>query len=485
MIVVPLIALCVAAAGCGKGKGEGGTREALRIAAENQRAAQAGQGQGNAGPQTRLNWKDVDGDGKPDLIVGDRTFNRVLIFFGGNGIGNGAGANADIIIPGGNPGDDFGYTIESADLNGDGKADLVVSAPYHNRSTGRVYVFYGPLKKGATAGNASVKIDGEAPSSYFGRGLAVGDLSGSATHDLVVSAYGHNTSRGRVYVFEGGALASGSAAQVASCTITNSSSPGMSYDYFGLDVVLGDLDGDGKADLAIGAPGVDPSGMSGAGAVYVIKGSVNFAKTANRTPAHLIPGLGETSGCYLGWKLAIGDVNGDGFADLVAGAPYYPNFRGLGRVYVWFGARNFSMKRAATADVKVTGAATSGLLGYDVGAANVSGSSAAELISSAPALNRNTGAVYVFLGGSALKSASVTAANLTLNGAAGEFFGRALGASDVNARGMADLLVCASGGTGKVYVFFGDAPGLPAGARTAAASANVIKTGAGGDSTTR
>src|SRR5260221_610795 len=114
-------------------------------------------------------------------------------------------------------------------------------------------------------------------------------------------------------------------------------------DYSGVSVsAAGDVNGDGFADLLIGAPGADPNG-SGSGASYVVFGKAGgFSKTLELSTLDGANGFkinGEAAGDYSGRSVsAAGDVNGDGFADLLIGAPNAsPNGSASGASYVVFG----------------------------------------------------------------------------------------------------------------------------------------------------
>ena len=95
-------------------------------------------------------------------------------------------------------------------------------------------------------------------------------------------------------------------------------------DVFGWALATGDFNGDGFADLAVGAPGETIGAASRAGIVHILYGSANgLAAQGNQVFHQDRPGVQETAegGDTFGWALATGDFNGDGFADLAIGAP--------------------------------------------------------------------------------------------------------------------------------------------------------------------
>ena len=98
--------------------------------------------------------------------------------------------------------------------------------------------------------------------------------------------------------------------------------PAEAGDGFGRTVVSGDFDGDGYADLAIGAAQENVGSVSDAGAVTVMYGSASGVTTARVWSFDTsVAGLAPRTNGRLGWALAAGDFNGDGRVDLAAGAP--------------------------------------------------------------------------------------------------------------------------------------------------------------------
>jgi len=184
------------------------------------------------------------------------------------------------------------------------------------------------------AGNLGASLDeGDA----FGKGVTnLGDLDGDGVDDLAVGAFRDDdggSDRGAVYILFGAGDGSVQSAAKISDTAGGFDAPLDNGDNFGSAVAgLGDVDGDGLPDLAVGARGDDDT--FNAGAVYVLMlnadGSVkSWAKNA----AAQAPGLGSSD--LFGDALAnLGDLDGDGRAELAVGAPDYDNF--WGAVWVLF-----------------------------------------------------------------------------------------------------------------------------------------------------
>lgn len=191
----------------------------------------------------------------------------------------------------GNAGSGLGEAMLAADLDGDGLVELIVGAPGEDR----VYIW---LASGAgLAAGPDVTLSGDSGSG-FGSALAVGDLDGDGAMELVVGA--PDAGAGAVVV-----VYSPTTAAAASTSIGGAAAG----DAFGTALAVGDVDGDGLDDLAVGAPLANGT----VGHSYVFTGSGGLD-----VPAWEWPGID-----YGGLSLAIGDFDADGFADLAVQADWH------------------------------------------------------------------------------------------------------------------------------------------------------------------
>ena len=293
---------------------------------------------------------DLDGDGVNDLAVGadrddtggtERGAVHVLLLNA-----NGSIKSSVKIASESNGGptlaneDHFGASVAAlGDVDGDGVTDLAVGAYQDDTGgTGRGAVHLLMLNSDGTVKNSVTIASGQnggatlANGDFFGTSVAsLGDLDGDGVNDLVAGASGDNTGNGPAIPgnYDRGAvhvLLLNSDGTVKSRTKIASETNGgpllANSDYFGGAVTsLGDLDGDGVTDLAVGAKNDDTNGVS-TGAVHVlflnangtVKSSLKLANATNGGPT-----LGETNN--FGVSVAsMGDLDGDGVTDLAVGA---------------------------------------------------------------------------------------------------------------------------------------------------------------------
>ncbi len=323
------------------------------------------------------------------------------------------------------------------DVNGDGYADLVVAAAGLSSSTGRVYVYLGGAAGLVTA--PAVTLTGpEGEGWCFGVSIAsAGDVNGDGYADLVVGS-----SRLSVGSPASAYLYLGTPTGLSSTPATTLTSPQLvGPNYFGSIVAgAGDVNGDGYADIALGS-------LDGA---FIYLGSAAGLATTP-TPA-LIPASGSGFGSPV---IGAGDVNGDGYADLLVGSPGGAS----GHAYLYLGGA----AGLATAPSTTLSAGDWSFGDTLASAGDVNGDGYADVIVGEYYAAVATGAAYVFLG-SATGLATAPATLLSgLDGTYGNFGQSVASAGDVNGDGYGDIIVGAPGASfyqGRAYVYLGGAMGV-------------------------
>lgn len=373
---------------------------------------------------------DFDGDGFPDLLVGAPADDVPMAFAGRAHLIRRPMAphvadrisGTRVVIATTPFGDNLGFSIASAgDVDGDGREDLLVGARSNDAGgiqAGRVYVFRGPVS--ATQADAATAVITGTPFEEIGRSVsAAGDLNGDGFGDILVgTGVGGPGDEGRVYVFNG--PVSGSLTLADADAVVVGAVPD---DALGAAVApAGDLDGDGFADIVVGAPRTVALGnTNGPGQVYVFHGPLQGTVTVSSAAAVLV---GEQLNDNFGVSVSVGDVNGDGVRDLVVGADQLFRNDGAGRIYVFHGPLAGSLQ-AANANGIVRGAAIDDLLGSSVWAADLDGDGRSDVIAGAPGASLASGRGYVFRG-PVTGSLNASAAAFAIDGAAGDQLGNSV-----------------------------------------------------------
>jgi hypothetical protein len=393
---------------------------------------------------------DVNGDGFGDFLIGAPGFDvpgapdagSAYLIFGKAG---GFGATLDLAAVNGLNGfrldglggDDLtGFSLSSAgDFNGDGLADLLIGARAADPGNpprvdaGAAYLVFGKaagfapvISLGSLEQGDGVRIVGLGPAEQTGLSVNwAGDVNGDGLGDILVGAQvgevGTNAAKGAVYVIFGSNLPLVSPLVVDQLNGANGFAiRGLNNDdLLGFSAsAAGDFNADGFGDIIVGVPNADPGNPPrlNAGSAYLLFGSTGpFAAqfdllSLSGGNGFRIDGMreGDRLGIAVG---AAGDVNGDGFDDVILGAPQSttgtPSRSEAGETYVLFGAATAS---AAVFDLstlngrngfRLEGVAPQDRAGSAVaGAGDVNGDGYDDLILGAPF--QNNGTAYVFLG---------------------------------------------------------------------------------------
>jgi hypothetical protein len=232
--------------------------------------------------------------------------------------------------------------VTSGDFNGDGYGDLVVCAPYYDflfQDDGKVFVYYGGPGGPATTPDWTAETD--QAGALFGISAASGDFNNDTYDDLAIGAqeYDHGQfNEGVVFVWFGSDVGLGDPG-----TPTNAdwlAESDWSGGFLGVTVACaGDVNNDGYDDLIAGAEGIDFNTQLDGGAAYVWLGDTAGFKVAGGTPANAAwKRLGGQAFAYLEEVAGAGDVNGDGYDDVIVGARGYDGpDSGEGRAWLFNG----------------------------------------------------------------------------------------------------------------------------------------------------
>jgi hypothetical protein len=261
---------------------------------------------------------DTDSDGAAELLVGvhrhpDHGDGRVVVV-PGEATGSRLLSELQSALVYANWGDSaFGASITTGDLDGDGVTDAIVGAPeldYGYADNGALVYVSGPFIDTRAMSDCSGIVYGNDSSEALGDvAPLITDLDGDGANEVVAAS---TRAGAGVYVFPG--VLSASAAWAGTAFESQLLDPAGGSE-FGASLSAGDLDGDGAAEIAVGAPA-----YGGTGAVWVFAGPVSYVSL---TTAAASASLTGSASSRFGASVAIlGDADGDGFGDLAVGAPY-------------------------------------------------------------------------------------------------------------------------------------------------------------------
>ena len=442
-----------------------------------------------AGPETEANFGygvaagDFDGDGIDDIALGAPgvgntipTYRRGAVYLMLSSTGfleteidlDSDYAHVRVL---GQNGYYTGAAVAAGDLNNDGVDDLIVGAPRAEGPgaeavLGIVFVFYGrgDWTVTLTTDDADAVIYGEKADGQFGASLAVGDFNGDAIDDLFVAAPTFEDvglpATGKVYGFLGGALPTLIDLRPVTSEGDVEVSGGLDNQRLGVGLTLGDFDGDGYDDLALGAPGQTlplPGSKEGAdGTAYMILGRaltetlrVDLATTVSDVRIEWPNQLSN-----LGYALAAGDLNDDGLVDLALSAPNTPAKSAAGEVFVLYGRDEWpAVIDLFTPDLVIHGAYDGDRIGFALAFGDTNGDCVDDLYLGAPRYySVGRGRVYIVAGSMEFPMQyeidlgdDNEMLHEVVGPADGDELGFALALGDFDANGVADLLVGARG----------------------------------------
>ena len=324
----------------------------------------------------------------------------------------------------GGPGDRWGFSLAGGDFNGDGFADLAIGIPFSDAAggiddAGSVWIIYGSSDGLTPWGYQSWYQDSPGVAGYaepddgFGYALAAGDFNRDGRADLAIGVVAEDYAvedDGVVHVLYGSAA--GLTADDDDLWYEGALGATAAVDdFFGTALASGDFNGDGADDLAVSAGGRQVGGSLSAGVVYVIFGSdAGLVATGSQAWSQDSPGVGGVSepNDHFGSKLAAGDLDGNGCADLAVGVPdesLAANYEGC--VNVLYGSASGLVASPTVWAQDSPGIAdspeTDDLFGSALAIGDFDGDAYGDLAVGAPgeileSLNNSSGAVHVLYG---------------------------------------------------------------------------------------
>ena len=406
---------------------------------------------------------DVNGDGFSDVLVGSYAFDHgqkdegsVFVWYG-----RASGTNTDPReLNGYEDYCSFGQSVASAgDVNGDGFSDIIIGASGFDSgqpNSGAAYIYYGSLQ--GINPNTVTKIEHVAGSRLLGYSVAgAGDVNGDGYDDVIIGDMSYfvawDPQKG---LMEGAALVYYGSPQGIKLNIFSVIKTNQTVSSFGWAVSsAGDVNGDGFDDVLVGDPNYD--NQYDDGAVFVYHGS---AQGINTTAAITLEG--NQAAAELGFSLApAGDINGDGFDDIIAGAPFYTNSQNAeGAVFVFHGSMSGINDTPTILENNVSQA----WMGYSVsGAGDLNGDGFNDIAIGCPTSQAGEGATSIYYGSSSSINNNSLKASLTIGQPS--YFGNAVStAGDYNGDGYGDLLIGAVNysptNAGAAFMFPGSSTGI-------------------------
>jgi len=407
----------------------------------------------------------------------------------------------DIRVVGVNELDWLGEVTASGDVNGDGYDDLIVGAAGVDGGSGVIYVILGRSEVSPTwemaAGSANMTIYGANPGDALGHSVNVGDVNGDGITDLIMGADRYGDNAGAVYVFRTDDITTasnlvidlGALGDVVPSLIVY----GQPGERLGRAVHAGNVnndsnDGNPIEDVIIGTYYSSPGGRTQAGATYVIMGRTDLTTTETitvdlSTENAAVTILGAEGGDRLGRSVSGGDINGDGYADVIVGAQYAnsPITDDVGITYVITGSAEITTSNPITFDLSTItdtnkvfvyyGVETGDETGFYVSSGDFNDDTYDDVLIGAYLADSywegsQTGQAYVVFGRDTLSHtvALSTEADVTIyGGEVDERLSRSLASGDINGDGYDDIILGSSQAdrsetitdTGRVYVING------------------------------
>jgi hypothetical protein len=419
--------------------------------------------------QNYIGWSmasagDIDGDGADDLISGSYNYGngsgRAFVHYGGTTSGSEDIAQADYLFTAAKSYDYAGDDVDGGgDFDGDGTVDFLVGSSYADEggtSYGTAYVVYGP---GTTTslGSADVLLTGNGHNNRLGATVTFVQDTNSDGADEIAAGGGFYPGNGAPYYVGRVALLYGAVSGQSTGDVIWTGAAANDYlGEAGLDD--GDLNGDGIGDLAMASYENDEL-VSNGGSAYVSFGPLTTSMTVGNSNDLWVKGT--TSNGRLGTSLDLEDVDGDGYDDLIVGAPYSTAYSSKGGAAFLFYGPLSGVRRDTKADVTLSSTG-SDYLGTAIEVVDdMDGDGEREIAVGGTYDAYETGRVLLWNGPLTSGSFDDTDAVARVDGQYSDHVGRSLTSLDWDGDGTPDLVVGApredTGGNdaGMVYILLG------------------------------
>ncbi len=414
---------------------------------------------------------DINGDDLSDVLIGQQDEAAAWLFYGTEGLSDGEVQDADVALSYTGSDPVFAASLLLEDYDGDGLAEVIIGATGDDTGAGNagaVYLLGGGGLSGSIEAPDDLDLLIAGPSSVgdarAGTAMAAADVNGDGYRDLVIGApYADTaaTQAGAVYVLYGAlsALTGTDELDSADAVLHGASLT----DWAGYRVAAADLDGDGAAELAVGAPNADDA-ANNAGIAYLMAGGA-LSGTYDLDTDSVVAFTGGAANDKAGSAVALGDLDGDGLGDLILGAPYSDDGASNGgAVYAFYGVLSLSgTVSASSADLSITATSANASTGSTLLVLDLNDDGMEELIVGSPnevGYSSGGGSVRVFSGGPTGSLSTTDADSAILGTTSGGQYATAIAAGgDSDGDGFIDILGSApygdslvSGG-GDVYLW--------------------------------
>lgn len=303
---------------------------------------------------------DFNNDGYADIAVGSHCYGdgtenwigKAYAYYGGT---SGPSTTADWSDEGPAKDSNFGSSLAYGDVNGDGYDDLLVGATQYDNFKGKIFLYLGSSSGLDTS--PAWEATGDTYWDFFSISINTGDFNNDGYDDIIVGAPGYDstskTDNGKAYIYNGSASGP---SETADFTITGTNDD----DSLGISVSSGgDVNGDGYDDILIGAHRTDSGSTANTGTAYAFYGSSSGPSSSADWSAN-----GEYANDWFGYSVSkAGDINGDGYSDVIIGTNSESR---TGKASVFYGS---SSGLSLTADQSLKGKTVDDAYGASVSSA--------------------------------------------------------------------------------------------------------------------